>query len=202
MPGTACDDGDSNTANDSWMLDCTCTGQLVDCAGVVGGTAALDGCGVCAGGTTGVIPDGDSDGDGLVSCDDICPDAFNPDQADFDGDGVGDACDNCVWVSNSDQVDANGNGIGDACETLNGIPEVTETSGLSIYPNPADEEIYVTCTDAQVRAVRIVDVAGALVLQAPVMQRIDLNNVARGTYIVIALNAEGRPLAQTRLIRQ
>ncbi len=30
--------------------------QIEDCKGVAGGTAAIDGCGVCAGGTTGIVP--------------------------------------------------------------------------------------------------------------------------------------------------
>jgi hypothetical protein len=186
--------------NDSWTTDCTCAGT--DCAGVIGGTAALDGCGVCAGGNTGITADADVDGDGLAACDDICPDAYNPDQADFDNDGVGDVCDNCAWVPNSDQTDVNGNGIGDACETLNSIPESDRGLGISIYPNPARDVLNITCTDATVRFVRIVDLAGALVIEVPLSQRIDLQQVAQGSYIVIALEAEGRPLAQTRLIRQ
>lgn len=35
----------------------TAEGECKDCANVWGGTAQIDGCGVCAGGTTGIIPD-------------------------------------------------------------------------------------------------------------------------------------------------
>jgi len=202
LPGTTCDDGDATTVNDSWSVDCTCTGVQVDCAGVIGGAAVIDDCGTCAGGTTGVVPDADVDGDGLTYCNDICPDTYNPDQADFDADGVGDACDNCPWVSNVDQVDLNGNGVGDLCETLNSIAEEFTGETLSIHPNPAREQLFVTSTDIRVAHIRIVDVAGALVMETPIAQRLDLQRVASGTYIVIALDAEGRPLAQTRLIRQ
>lgn len=40
MPGTACDDGDPSTINDTWMPGCTCTGYsgAVDCLGIPGGT--------------------------------------------------------------------------------------------------------------------------------------------------------------------
>jgi hypothetical protein len=47
-----------------------------------------------------------------------------------------------------------------------------------------------------------VDLSGKEVFRTSVWQRVDLTHVAQGTYIVMALNAEGRPLAQTRLIRQ
>ena len=202
LPGTSCDDGDATTVNDSWSVGCTCVGIQVDCAGVVGGAAFIDECGTCAGGNTGVLADADLDGDGLSYCDDICPETYNPDQADFDADGVGDGCDNCPWVGNGDQLDANGNGIGDLCETLTGIVEAGASEALLIFPNPAREELFVTSGDTRVKYIRMVDVAGALVMEVPFAQRIDLQRVAQGTYIVIALDAEGRPLVQTRLIRQ
>ena len=67
----------------------------------------------CVAGLSGAGPDGDPDGDGVLSdgdasgasedspcaagatvaCDDNCPDAANADQADADGDGVGNVCD-------------------------------------------------------------------------------------------------------------
>lgn len=50
----------------------TCT-PPVDCAGVPGGTAFYDNCGVCAGGTTGVTPNVDTDHDGTLDCNDGCP---------------------------------------------------------------------------------------------------------------------------------
>jgi hypothetical protein len=79
---------------------------------------------------------GDSDGDGVCTDEDNCPEASNPDQADADGDGTGDACDpcpddpandadadavcappdNCPLTANSDQLDADGDGAGDACD--------------------------------------------------------------------------------------
>ncbi|MBS1582747.1 MAG: hypothetical protein JST66_11160, partial [Bacteroidetes bacterium] len=39
QPGTACDDGNAATGNDTWNANCVCVGQTIDCAGVPGGTA-------------------------------------------------------------------------------------------------------------------------------------------------------------------
>ncbi|MBK7270067.1 MAG: T9SS type A sorting domain-containing protein [Flavobacteriales bacterium] len=37
LPGTACNDGNANTGNDTWNANCTCVGQPLDCAGVPNG---------------------------------------------------------------------------------------------------------------------------------------------------------------------
>ncbi len=58
----------------------------------------------------------DTDGDGLCSGDDNCPEEANPDQTDVDGDGVGDVCDNCPQTPNPAQDDTDGDGIGDVCD--------------------------------------------------------------------------------------
>ena len=150
--------------------------------------------------TTGLTPNEDVDDDGVIYCEDNCLVEFNPEQADLDEDGVGDICDNCPWVSNTDQVDSNENGIGDACEG-NSMPEMNAVGGITSYPNPAREELYVTCTNSAVRNLRLVDVTGKVVLETPVIQRIDLQDVAQGTYVFMALDAEGRPLAQARFVR-
>lgn len=76
-----------------------------------------------------VKADEDTDGDGILSSVDNCPETPNPDQKDLDGDGIGDVCDddldgdgvlntndNCPKTPNPDQSDLNGNGIGDLCD--------------------------------------------------------------------------------------
>jgi len=71
----------------------------------------------------------DSDGDGILDADDICPGVADPNQLDFDQDGSGDACDpdddndnvpdtgdNCPMRANPQQSDLDDDGIGDPCD--------------------------------------------------------------------------------------
>lgn len=192
------------TTSDTWNTNCDCVGVMeqMDCAGALGGGAYLDDCGICVAGNTGVQPNADVDLDGLQACDDNCIDLFNPAQSDYDNDGVGDACDNCVWMYNPDQADLNGNGMGDACDGSVGLMELAAETIFSLYPNPSHGEVSVRCTVPEARALRFHDAVGGLVFEAPLKQRLDLERLATGVYTVLVLNAEGRPLARTRLVRQ
>jgi hypothetical protein len=204
LPGTPCNDGDLFSINDAWSSECECIGAqaLVDCSGIPGGTAFYDDCGTCAGGSTGIVPNADMDLDGLIPCEDNCSTAFNPGQADFDEDGVGDACDNCVWVYNPQQSDIDVNGVGDACDMFTGLMEISATTAFSLFPNPTTGNVSVTCNVTGARSLRFHDALGALVFEAPLHRQLDLERLAMGVYMVLVLDAEGRPLAQTRLVRQ
>ncbi len=200
LPGTPC-----NGDGDLWSVDCECIGNSLpmDCAGVPGGEAYIDQCGVCAGGSTGVEPNADTDGDGLLDCLDVCPTLYDPGQADFDGDGVGDACDNCVWVHNTDQADVNQNGIGDACELINGMFEQGGgASVLEVYPNPAVDDLFIRSHHPDARTLRIHDLAGKVLQEIRFATKVDLRQLAAGTYVLIALDADGNARGRIRFVRQ
>jgi hypothetical protein len=205
LPGTPCDDGNPFTVNDTWNAQCFCIGEqaVVDCAGVPNGSAFLDACGICAGGSTGVQPNADADADGALDCDDNCLTAFNPGQADFDDDGIGDACDNCAWTFNPDQADADGDGVGDACALVTGQSEGEgRDARLEVWPNPSGGGAVRLSCDAQgARTLRVIDAAGQLVLDAPWSPFLDSDALTMGVYMIVALDAEGRPLARSRFVR-
>jgi len=206
MPGTACNDNNPNTVNDTWSSNCECVGTAtdVDCAGVPGGTASIDLCGICSGGTTGLIPNPDQDSDGIPDCMDNCPTSFNPDQADFDGDGVGDSCDNCIWVYNPGQEDSVGDGIGDACRAAmaNQVEESPAGShGLLVMPNPAHDHVVIQCAGARPGTLRIYEPSGRLVEELPYSERVDVSGLAAGTYMIFAVDAHGKLAGQGRLVK-
>ncbi|HRD54289.1 MAG TPA: thrombospondin type 3 repeat-containing protein, partial [Flavobacteriales bacterium] len=101
MPGTACNDNNPCTTNDTWSVSCNCVGTP--------------------------LPDGD--GDGVCDAQDNCPLVANPSQTDADGDGVGDACDNCVATANANQLDSDGDGVGNACDNCVATANANQLDG-------------------------------------------------------------------------
>lgn len=198
LPGTTCDDGNANTIDDEWTLFCTCLGIPLDCAGVPNGTAFIDDCGTCAGGTTGVVPNPDADGDLVADCIDNCPGVSNPGQEDFDGDGWGNLCDNCPWIANPGQEDADHDGVGDPCDEV-GIAEVNGLPEFRVHPNPTTGLLYCEgVRDAQ--SIIVMNVVGGLVHEARFTRVVDLSFIAQGTYTIVLLDNDRRPLARTRIV--
>jgi carbonic anhydrase/acetyltransferase-like protein (isoleucine patch superfamily) len=64
-----------------------CSGATLDCNGVENGTATLDACGKCIGGTTNAVSD-DTDNDGVIDCLDECPNDDQKTAAGFCGCGM------------------------------------------------------------------------------------------------------------------
>ena len=161
--GTACNDGNPNTINDLFDVNCNCVGTP--------------------------ITNADTDNDGIPDIDDNCPTVYNPNQADSNGNGLGDACDNstCVpWMScndgdpltindkwdddcncvgsfigydtdndgiydyldncpstfNPDQADDDNDGIGNTCDTISCTPGTPCNDG---NPNTTNDLIDVNC---------------------------------------------------------
>ncbi len=71
--------------------DLYCVSNMIDCNNDCDGTAAVDNCGICAGGSTGLVPNADDLGCG---CFEPAPVMYYPD-VDEDGDGFGDAAGFC-----------------------------------------------------------------------------------------------------------
>jgi hypothetical protein len=189
------------TGDDSWNSSCICAGIPIDCAGVTGGSAAVDDCGVCAGGTTGVEPNPDGDVDGALDCADNCVDVANTAQSDFDDDGYGDLCDNCPWVANPDQTDSDGDGTGDICDVI-GINEPHDLPSFELRPNPASDLVRIGWENPDAGRIVVMDAAGRKVIETPFARVLDVSVLSSGTYVVLVRTFDGKPLAHARLLRR
>jgi hypothetical protein len=168
---------------------------------VTGGSAAVDDCGVCAGGTTGVEPNPDGDVDGALDCADNCVDVANTAQSDFDDDGYGDLCDNCPWVATPDQTDSDGDGTGDICDVI-GINEPHDLPSFELRPNPASDLVRIGWENPDAGRIVVMDAAGRKVIETPFARVLDVSVLSSGTYVVLVRTFDGKPLAHARLLRR
>ncbi len=136
LPGSACDDGNATTMGDVFDTSCICAGTpfTVDCNSTINGTASLDSCGVCSGGTTGIAPNST-----CTDCMGVVNGTALPGSACDDGNAttMGDVFDSSICARTPFTVDCNStiNGTAslDACGVCSG-----GTTGIA--PNS-------TCTD-------------------------------------------------------
>ncbi len=168
-----CNDNCPNDPNKTEPGDCGCgaaEGSCNDCAGVSGGTAFVDGCGTCVGGTTGLTADTtDSDLDGTLDCNDDCPDDANKTEpgicgcgsadTDSDSDGTADCNDGCPDDPNKTQPGECGCGFvegncSDCAGVVNGAAFFDDcgncvggTTGEEPFTTDSDGDGTVDCND-------------------------------------------------------
>lgn len=71
-----------------------------------------------------------------------------------------------------------------------------------VLPNPAIGPVHIVCTFPGVTTIEFYNAVGERVMKTALLRRMDTDALATGVYIVLALNAEGRPLAQSRFVKQ
>lgn len=126
IAGTACDDNNECTINDTFNSDCECIGLELP----------------------------DSDVDGICDAIDNCPNDGNPDQADDDNDGIGNTCDDCNGnlagtacddgdaCTENDTFDENCNCLGSSLPDIDedGTCDTQDNCPVNSNPDQADDD--------------------------------------------------------------
>ncbi len=184
--------------------------QCPDCNGVAGGIAAVDNCGVCSAGNTGIATnstcekdcagywEGTAYADGCGKCVAGTTGA-TPCDLDCAGSPGGlaylDNCQICVGGTTGLQPckkDCNNEWGGDAinCDVTTSINPVFEEDAVILYPNPFTNELNIQTnlnSDAEIK-VKIINIAGQLVCEKIITDRIiDTSILSEGLYILLLI---------------
>ncbi len=167
MPGTACDDGNILTINDTWNINCTCSGNVPSpCQAMYYVGQALDADSIpipndlwlsnTSGGGSGVYTYSWDFGDGFTSTENTPVHSYAGNGPYWlcltinDGIGCTDTYCDSVSVDDSGFYSglvggslSSGFMINVIDQTALGIPELPSTSGLTIWPNPVTDELNV-----------------------------------------------------------
>jgi len=147
----------------------------------------------------------DSDNDGVSDFGDQCPNTpagasvdangCSISQRDSDNDGVTDDQDICPNTPAGSNVDSDG------C-IVTGIKDASQL-GIHIYPNPANNFIYVEQNDFLVNTISITDVRGINVMTSQLksgQENIDISNLSRGVY-TITLSGDSNTVQESIIIK-
>lgn len=83
-----------------------------------------------------------------------------------------------------------------------GVNEVTAANGWAIHPNPASTELFITAPEGNRTHVRVFGMLGQLVMESGPTHRLDVANLAPGTYNLLLLDEQGQVQGRTRFVKQ
>ncbi len=100
------------------------------------------------------------------------------------------------------------NGFGgvwsDACVCVEnvGIEEIVAKEGVAVYPNPASTELFIATANEMPVHVKVYDMVGHLVMEHNMVTRLDIANLAPGSYSLLIMDGKGNTQAHARFVKQ
>jgi hypothetical protein len=97
----------------------------------------------------------------------------------------------CMTVNDTVQWGVNVGGVGD-CSLLLGTAEASLDQGVSLSPNPAEDQLAITCASGAPVRVQVLAMDGRVILHRPLVTRtVDVAALPTGVYLLRAYGADG-----------
>ncbi|MFZ1658618.1 MAG: GEVED domain-containing protein [Flavobacteriales bacterium] len=83
-----------------------------------------------------------------------------------------------------------------------GVAELANGNGVAVYPNPASTVLHIATPQDKPMHVKVMDVAGNLVLDRAEVRDLDISSLAAGSYILVATDNNGSNPVHARFVKQ
>lgn len=83
-----------------------------------------------------------------------------------------------------------------------GIEEIVAKEGVAVYPNPASTELFIATANDMPVHVKVYDMVGHLVMEHNMVTRLDIANLAPGSYSLVIMDGNGNTQAHARFVKQ
>ncbi|MEO5585960.1 MAG: T9SS type A sorting domain-containing protein, partial [Flavobacteriales bacterium] len=84
----------------------------------------------------------------------------------------------------------------------NAVGEIAAPSNFSVYPNPASTELFIGTVDGKPVHVMVYDMVGHLVMDQDVVVKLNVTDLAPGSYSLVILDEKGTTRSHARFIKQ
>jgi hypothetical protein len=105
-----------------------------------------------------------------------------------------------TWTSDAGQSSAFNVCVGTEPQTV-GIAEDPASHGISVYPDPATTELFITTRNGKPVQVKVYDMVGNMVMEQDVSDRLDISGLAPGSYILFAVDGKGEDPMHVRFMK-
>ncbi|MGB3526884.1 MAG: GEVED domain-containing protein [Flavobacteriales bacterium] len=82
-----------------------------------------------------------------------------------------------------------------------GIEEIVAKNGVAVFPNPASTELFITTANEMPVHVKVYDMVGHLVMEHNMTTRLDIAELAQGSYSLLIVDGKGNTQAHARFVK-
>ncbi|MFZ1617620.1 MAG: GEVED domain-containing protein [Flavobacteriales bacterium] len=83
-----------------------------------------------------------------------------------------------------------------------GVAEIADNLGVAVYPNPASTVLHIATPQGKAMNVKVMDLAGHLVIDQAQVRDLDISGLAAGSYMLVATDKDGTQPVHARFVKQ
>ena len=82
------------------------------------------------------------------------------------------------------------------------IKDISDNHRIEIYPNPANETIYIKNTNSEAAKIEICDILGKKVYESKFQPQLNISKLSQGEYVLKVLDKQGNVLKTQKIVKE